>query len=109
MTINLRLILQTTQIQKQFTLSVFVFIDSLVVSALQKAGCYAISRQNNRAAFGLPYLLIELFYIGMPAVRTDGHLGGRCTITWLPNFLGWVDLLTYGAPLARFACARAPL
>ena len=23
------------------------------------------------AAFGLPYLLIELFYIGMPVVRTD--------------------------------------
>ena len=38
-------------------------------------------------AFGLPYLLIELFYIGMPVVRTDG----RCTVTWLPNFLGWVD------------------
>ena len=38
-------------------------------------------------AFGLPYLLIELFYISMPVVRTDG----RCTVTWLPNFLGWVD------------------
>ena len=37
-----------------------------------------------------------------PVVRTDG----RCTVTWLPNFLGWVDLLTHGAPLAR---ARAPL
>ena len=47
MTINLRLILQTTQIQKQFTLSVFVFIDSLVVSALQDSGFYAISRQKN--------------------------------------------------------------
>ena len=30
--------------------------------------------------------LIELVYIGMPVVRTDG----RCTVTWLPNFLGWV-------------------
>ena len=38
-------------------------------------------------AFGLPYLLIELFYVGMPVVRTDG----RCTVTWLPNVLGWVD------------------
>ena len=29
-------------------------------------------------AFGLPYLLIELFYIGMPVVRTDGRsLGVR--------------------------------
>ena len=48
MTINLSLILKTTRIQKQFPLSVFVFIDSLlVVSALQDAGSYAISRQNN--------------------------------------------------------------
>ena len=45
-------------------------------------------------AFGLPYLLIELFYIGMPVVRINGRSGGRsvgrCTVTWLPNFLGWV-------------------
>ena len=41
-------------------------------------------------AFGLPYL-IELFYIGMPVVRTDDRLLARCTVTWLPNFLGWVD------------------
>ena len=47
MTINLSLILQTTQIQKQFPLSVFVFIDSLVVSALQDSGFYAISRPKN--------------------------------------------------------------
>ena len=30
--------------------------------------------------------------VGQPA-------GSRCTVTWLPNFLGWVDLLTHGAPL----------
>ena len=42
-------------------------------------------------AFGLPYLLIELFYIGIPVVRTDGRSLARCTVTWLPNFLGWVD------------------
>ena len=33
--------------QRQFSLSVFVFIDSLVVSASQDAGGYATSRQNN--------------------------------------------------------------
>ena len=47
MTIYLSLILWTTLIQKQLSLSVFVFIDSIVVSALQDAGSYAISRQNN--------------------------------------------------------------
>ena len=56
------------------TISAFVFIDSLVVSASQDAGGYALSRQNN---FELPYLLIELFYTGMPVVRTDGRAGVR--------------------------------
>ena len=32
-------------------------------------------------AFGLPYLLIELFYISMPVVRTDGRSIARCTVT----------------------------
>ena len=41
-------------------------------------------------AFGLPYLLIKLFYIGMSVVRTDGRALGWCRVTWLPNFLGWV-------------------
>ena len=45
--LSLILILQKTRIQEQFLLSVFVFIDSLVVSALQDAGGPAISRQNN--------------------------------------------------------------
>ena len=47
MTINLSLILQTTRIQKQFPLSVFVYIDSLIVSALQDAGGYTIFLRNN--------------------------------------------------------------
>ena len=53
-TINLlSLILWTPRIQKQSSLSVFVFIDSLVVSALQDAGGYVISRQNNLELFTL--------------------------------------------------------
>ena len=49
MTINLSLILWKTWIQKQFPLSgfVFKFIEFLAASALQDAGGYAISRQNN--------------------------------------------------------------
>ena len=47
-TINLSLILyKTTRIQKHFSLSVFVFIDSLVVSASQEAGGHTLSRQIN--------------------------------------------------------------
>ena len=64
-------------------------------------------RQCDFVAFRLPYLLIELFYIGMPVVWTDSWTVdrsiGRCTVTWLPNFLGWVvyipHFLTYGATL----------
>ena len=32
-----------------------------------------------------------------------GRTEGGCTVTSLPNFLGRVDLLTHGAPQARFA------
>ena len=40
----------------------------------------------------------------------DGRAGcGRCTVTWIPNFLGWVDLLTHGAPQARFACQSSAI
>ena len=53
-TINLSLILyKTTRIQKHFSLSVFVFIDSLaclVVSASYEAGGHTLSRQNNLAS-----------------------------------------------------------
>ena len=66
-------------------------------------GGHAISFQIKRwVAFGLPYLLVELFYIGSPVVRTDG----RCTVTWLPNFLGWVVYHIFSPmvlPRARFA------
>ena len=37
-------------------------------------------------AFGLPYLLIELFYIGMPVVRTDGRSVGRSVYGTVNNF-----------------------
>ena len=37
--------------------------------------------------------------IGMHVVRTDGLSGGRavsrCTVTWLPNFLEWVDYFIF--------------
>ena len=98
--------------QKQLALSVLVFIDSCVVSALQDAGGYAISRQNNlELDLGCQTLLIELFYIGRPVVRTDALSGGRCTVTRLPNFLGWVDYFTFLPMVLRWRAsrARAPL
>ena len=55
-------------------------MDSLIVSASQDAGGYAIFRENNLELL-LGYRLNELFYIGMPVVRTDGRAVGRCTVT----------------------------
>ena len=69
-------------------------------------GGYVIFRQNN---IELPYLLIELFYIGMPMVRTDGRrrsLYGQV----ITKFSGMARF-TYPwcSAGARFARARAPL
>ena len=56
-------------------------------------------------AFGLPYLLIELFYIGMPVVRTDGRAYGH-VITKFSRMGRLPHFLNYGAPLTRGAKLR---
>ena len=82
MTIKPSLKLQTTRIQKQIPLSVFVFIESLVVSALEDSGGYAISRlkKTSSCIWVVINCWLSFFYIGMP-VRTVGQSVGRCTIT----------------------------
>ena len=105
MTINLSLILQTTRIQKQFPLSFIVFIDSSVVSALQDAGGYAISSQNNlelhlvchTCTCWLSYFTLVYLWCG----RTVG----RCTVTWLPSFLGRVDYFIFLPMVLRLRCS----
>ena len=53
-------------------------------------GGHAISFQIKPwVAFGFPYLLIELFYIGAPVVRAVRRSVGR-TVTWQPKFLGCI-------------------
>ena len=71
MTVYISLILKTTRIQKQFLLSVFVFIDSLTASVLQDAGGYVISRQNNLELHLGCHTCWLSYYIGMPVVPTD--------------------------------------
>ena len=57
-------------IEKDTTLLLLFFLS-------KRQGGHAISFQIKPwVAFGLPYLLIELFYIGMSVVRTDGRAGG---------------------------------
>ena len=66
--------------------------ETLLLFFLSKSpGGHSISFQIKPwVAFRLPYLLIELFYIGNHVVPTDSRAVGRCTVTWLSNFLGWV-------------------
>ena len=86
----------------------FLMVRPLAPCALQDAGGNAISRQNNRLAFGSLYLLIELFYTGMSVVQTDGRAYGHVVTKFsrmgrLPHFLyPWCS----AAPASR---ARAPV
>ena len=54
-------------------------------------------------ALRLPYLLIELFDIGMAVVRTDGRAGGRSlygnVITKFSRMGSLPHFFTHGAPL----------
>ena len=64
-------------------------------------------------AVGLPYLLIQLFYIGIPVVRTDGRsLAGSVYGHVITKFSGMGRLphfLSYGAPPTRAPRARVEL
>ena len=89
------------------TETISLFIDSLVVSALQDAGGYAISRQND-LELHLGYHTCWLSYFTLVCLwcgRTVSQAGGRFTVTWWPNFLmgRLLHFPTHGAPLARFA------
>ena len=55
-------------IQKQFPLSVFVFIDSLVVSTSQDAGGHTLSRQNN-LTFGIGLHEVGVRTVGVRTLR----------------------------------------
>ena len=101
MTIGLSLILQTTRIQKQFPLSVFVFIDSLVVSGLQDARGYAISRQNNyELHLGchtclLSYFTLVCLWCGRTVRQAYGHVITKFSQRGRHAVL---HFLTHGAP-----------
>ena len=60
---------------------------TLLLLFLSKSpGGHAISRQKHLEFCVVSYLLIELFYIGMPAVRTDGRSGVRFSDGWITKF-----------------------
>ena len=80
-TINLSLILQTPRIQKQFLLSVFVFID-FQLSLLHKTRVAMrfpakITSSCIWVAIPIDSVIFSLFYIGVPVVRRDGRSVAR--------------------------------
>ena len=99
MTINLSLILKKTGIQKHFPLSGFISFDSLAASALQEAAGYAIFRPNNLELHlgchtcWLSYFTLVCLWCGWTVERT---------VTWLPNFLGWVDYHIFLPSVLRY-------
>ena len=85
-------------------LNTLVFIDSFVVSALQDAGGYVISRQNN-LELHLGYHTCWLSYFTLVYLwcgQTVSRAGGRCTVKWLPNFLGWVVYFIFLPMVLRY-------
>ena len=74
---------------------------TLLLFFLSKSpGGHAISFQIKPwVAFGLPYLLIELFYIGMPVVQTDGRSVYDYVITKFSQMGSLPHFFTHGAPL----------
>ena len=81
----------------------------LSLSLLQDTGGYAISCQNN---LELLYLLIELFYTGMPVVWIDGLSVSQSvgnTVMWLPKSPWWVDKCIFLGTGLRSCAHGAPL
>ena len=60
----------------------------------------------SRFSFGLLYLLIELFYIGMPVVWTDSCLVGVRSRDYQ---IFWDNLFRVSYPWCSAVCARALL
>ena len=81
---------QWSQLIKDTTLFLFFLCKSL--------GGNTISRQKRLELSVVLYLLIELFYIGMPVVRTDGRVYGH-VITKISRLGRLPNFLIPGAPL----------
>ena len=99
--INLSLILQTTWIQKQFPLS-FSSLLTLLLSVLYKTWVAMrfpakITSSCIWVAIPVNWVILHWYACGADRRSVAWAVGG-CMVTWLTNFLKWVDLLSYGAP-----------
>ena len=77
-------------------LSVFVFVDSLVVCASQDVGGYA--QITSSCIWAVDWVILHWYACCMDRRK------GRRMVMWLPKFLGWVD---YHIFLGMGLCLRA--
>ena len=96
--------------RNNFRFSVFVFIDSLVVSASQDADGYAISRQNNLEfhlgchTCWLSHFTLVCLWCGRTVSGSSGHV-----ITKISRMGRLPNVLTHGAPICALRARGAPL
>ena len=83
------------------------FFDSLVVSALMEVGGYAISCQNN-LELHLVFLVCHTCWLNYFTLVYPwcGRTVVRCTVTWLPNFLGFSYPRCSAARFARESSSK---
>ena len=106
MTNNLGVILYKTRIQKKIPLSVFVFIDSLVASASQDAGGYAISVKITSSyiwvAIPVEWVILHWYDCG-----ADERSGGRSMYGHLITKFSWMGSLPHFLTHWILHCARS--
>ena len=100
---------QPIQKKNNFFLLWVDFAELLSCLCLTKRGNHSFSRQKNNLVPRIqnPHCTHRpppIFH--WRACGADGRSFVRCTVTWLPNFLGWGDYLSYGASPTRARSAR---
>ena len=89
-------------IPKQFPLSVFVFFDFLVGTRVAMRFPAKITSSCIYVAIPVDWVVLHWYGCG-----ADRQSLPQCTVTLLPNFLGWVDLVTHGALLTCTSSANS--
>ena len=89
-------------LREHFQILGWYFLSHTNTVILLDSSC-GILKETGLFSPGLPnYLESVRVNIGFPVVRVDGRSFDRCIRSSdYKMFLGWVDLLSYGAPQAR--------
>ena len=83
-------------VEKEATLLLFFLFKS--------PGGHAIFFPNKTLSCIWVAIPVDWIFLHWYACGVDGRSGGRCTVTWLPNFLGWVVYHIFLPMVLR--CAR---